>query len=269
VLRPDPNRGYAAAVQPVVEQTTIHTAADGLTAGTVTIASGGLAMPAYRAMPQGGSRLPVVLVVSEIFGVHEHIADVVRRFARQGYLAVAPALFVRHGDAGAYTDIPQLVAEVVSKAGDAQVLADLDATVAWAEAHGGDTSRLGVTGFCWGGRTVWIYGAHNPALRAGVAWYGPVARSYHPGDATAIDLARRIRAPMLGLYGGADAGIPDGTVEAMRRALLDAGNQRCELVVYPDTPHAFFADYRPSYRDAQARDAWRRCLDWFAAHGVA
>jgi carboxymethylenebutenolidase len=262
-------RGFAAAVLPVTAQTEVKTDASGLTVGEVTIKVGDFKLPAYRAMPSGRSNLPVVLVVSEIFGVHEHIADVARRFARLGYLAIAPELFVRQGDAGSHGEIDRLIAEVVSQARDAQVMADLDACVAWAKANGGDTRKLGITGFCWGGRIVWMYAAHNPALTAGVAWYGPVARAYAPGDPTAIAVAPRIKAPMLGLYGGADAGIPNQTVEQMRAALKAAGNGRSEIVLYPDTPHAFHADYRPSYRKVEADDGWRRCIDWFKANGVA
>ena len=260
---------FAAAVLPVTAQTQVSTSSEGLTVGEVTIKIGDFQLPAYRAMPAGKTKLPVVLVVCEIFGVHEHIADVARRFARQGYLAIAPELFVRQGDAGSYGEVSKLIAEVVSQARDAQVLADLDACVAWAATQGGDTSRLGITGFCWGGRIVWIYAAHNPALTAGVAWYGPVARAYAAGDKTALELAPRIKAPMLGLYGADDGGIPSETVERMGAALKAAGNTGSEVVLYPDTPHAFFADYRPSYRKAQADDGWRRCLAWFQTHGVA
>ena len=209
-----------------------------------------------------------MLVVSEIFGVHEHIADVARRFARQGYLAIAPELFDRQGDPGSYGEIGKLIAEVVNQARDAQVMADLDACVAWANANGGDSAKLGITGFCWGGRVVWMYAAHNPALTAGVAWYGPVARAYAAGDRSPIEVAPRIKAPMLGLYGGADAGIPNDTLDTMRAALKASGNTRSEIVIYPDTPHAFHADYRPSYRKEAADDGWRRCLAWFASHGV-
>ena len=261
--------GFAAAVLPVTAQTQVNTDSAGLTVGEVTIKVGDFNMPAYRAMPSAKSKLPVVLVVSEIFGVHEHIADVARRFARQGYLAIAPELFERQGDPGSYGEIGKLVAEVVNQAKDAQVMADLDACVAWAKVNGGDTSKLGITGFCWGGRIVWMYAAHNPALSAGVAWYGPLARAYAAGDKTAIDVAPRIKAPMLGLYGGADGGIPNDSVEQMRAALKAAGNSRSEIVLYPDTPHAFHADYRPSYRQAEAEDGWRRCLAWFKNHGVA
>ena len=261
--------GFATAVTPIAAQTQIVTGDAGLVAGEVTIPVGEFRMPAYRAMPAGKGELPVVLVVSEIFGVHEHIADVVRRFAHQGYLAIAPELFVRHGDAGGYDDVGKLIAEVVNQAKDLQVMTDLDACVAWATGQGGDATRLGITGFCWGGRTVWMYAAHNPALKAGVAWYGPVARAYAPGDKTALQVAAQVKAPMLGLYGGADAGIPNDTVEQMRTALKVAGNSASEMVLYPDTPHAFHADYRPNYRKPAADDGWRRCLDWFKRHGVA
>jgi carboxymethylenebutenolidase len=269
LLRAGLGSGFAAAVLPVTAQTQIKTAADGLTVGEVTIPVGDFQLPAYRAMPAGKSNLPVVLVVCEIFGVHQHIADVARRFARQGYLAIAPELFARQGDPGSYGEISKLIAEVVSQARDAQVMADLDACVAWARGQGGDTARLGITGFCWGGRVAWMYAAHNPALNAGVAWYGPVARAYAADDPTAIDVAPRIKAAMLGLYGGDDPGIPNDTLHAMRAALLSSGNRRCEIVIYPATPHAFFADYRPSYRRPAAEDGWRRCLAWLKGNGVA
>jgi carboxymethylenebutenolidase len=260
--------GFAAAVLPVTAQT-LTTDSAGLEAGTVSILVGDFKMPAYRAAPAGRKNLPVVLVASEIFGVHEHIADVCRRFAKLGYLVIAPELFVRHGNAGAYTDIPKLISEVVAKASDAQVNADLDATVTWAAANGGDTARLGITGFCWGGRATWTYAAHNPGLTAGVAWYGPVARSYHPGDKTVVERAASIKAPVLGLYGAADGGIPVETLTQLEAALKAAGNLKSEFVVYPDTPHAFHADYRPSYRKAAADDGWAKCLAWFKRHGVA
>jgi carboxymethylenebutenolidase len=264
--------GFAAAVLPVVAQTTVSTGFDGLVAGEVQIPVGSFSMPAYRAQPADRKGLPVVLVVSEIFGVHEHIADVARRFAHAGYLAIAPELFVRQGDAQSYGEIAKLIAEVVSKAPDAQVLGDLDACVAWAGANGGDVSRLAITGFCWGGRIVWLYDAHNPAVKAGVAWYGRLV-----GAPTAlqplnpVDVAGKLNGPVLGLYGGADAGIPLDTVDKMKSALAagSAAARRSEFVVYPDTPHAFHADYRPSYRQEAAQDGWRRCLAWLEANGVA
>jgi carboxymethylenebutenolidase len=260
--------GFAAAVLPVTAQT-IKTDSDGLTVGEVTIPVGDFKMPAYRAMPAGKTGAPVVLVISEIFGVHEYIADVARRFAKLGYLAIAPELFVRQGDAQSYGEVAKLLAEVVAKAPDKQLMGDLDAAVAWARANGGDTSRLGITGFCWGGRTTLMYAAHNPGVKAAVAWYGPVARAYHPGDKTPLEVAGSIKGAVLGLYGAADGGIPNDTVEKMREALKAAGNNRSEFVLYPDTPHAFHADYRPSYRKEQAEDGWKRALAWFKANGVA
>ena len=266
-----PGSGFARAVQPVVA-TAVATGAEGLVAGPVTIDSNGFALPAYRAMPVGGEHLPIVLVVSEIFGVHEHIADVARRFAKLGYLAVAPELFVRQGDAKAAIDIDTLFATIVSKVPDAQVMSDLDASVAWAAEQGGDTTRLGVTGFCWGGRQTWLYAAHNPAVRAGVAWYGRLTGATNERQtAHPVERAAALKAPVLGLYGGADTGIPLDTVEAMRLALA-AGSEaakRSEIVVYPEAKHAFFADYRPSYDPASAGDAWQRCLGWLRAHGAA
>ena len=267
--------GYAAAALPVVAQTAVKTSADGLTAGEVAVDVAGFQMPAYRAQPAGKTGLPVVLVLSEIFGVHEYIADTARRLAHQGYLAIAPELFIRQGDAKRYTEIGKLVSEVIAKVPDAQVLADLDATVAWAAAHGGNTGKLGVTGFCWGGRQTWLYCAHNPKVKAGVAWYGRLV-----GEPTAlaprnpVDLAGQLKAPVLGLYGGADTGIGHDTVEKMKAALADAGAKgnaaaaASAFVVYPDAPHAFHADYRPSYRKEAAEDGWKRMLAWFKQHGV-
>ncbi len=246
----------------------IHTDSSGLEAGRVSIDVGGFVLPAYRAMPADGRHLPVVLVVCEIFGVHEHIADVCRRFAKLGCMAIAPELFVRQGDAGSYSDIPKLVAEVVGKATDAQVHADLDAGVAWAAAHGADTRRLGITGFCWGGRITWMYCAHNPTVKAGVAWYGRVASAHVPGAPTVLDVAAQIAPPVLGLYGGADEGIPNDGVERLRGLLRDAGRNASRIVTYPDTPHAFFADYRPNHRPVQAADGWARCIGWMRAYGV-
>lgn len=263
--------GFAAATLPVGAQT-ISTDSAGLDAGPVNVPTGDFQLPAYRAKPAGKTGLPVVLVVSEIFGVHEHIADVARRLAKQGYLAIAPELFVRQGDAKSYTDIPRLMSEVVGKKPDAEALADLDACAAWAAANGGDAGKLGITGFCWGGRITWLYSAHNPRLKAGVAWYGRLV-----GEASAltpkhpVDLADALKAPVLGLYGGQDPGIPLPTVEKMKAALSagSAAAKASEFVVYPEAPHAFHADYRPSYRKDAAEDGWKRCLAWFKRHGVA
>ncbi len=263
--------GFAAAVLPVTAQT-IKTDSTGLAAGEVTIMVGDFKMPAYRAMPAGKTNLPVVLVISEIFGVHEHIADVARRFAKLGYLAIAPELFVRQGDAQSYGEISKLMAEVISKVPDAQVMGDLDATVAWAATQGGDTQRLGVTGFCWGGRITWLYTAHSPKVKAGVAWYGALVGAPSAlKPINPIDITAKLNGPVLGLYGGADSGIPVETVEQMKTALA-AGNsaaKKSEFVVYPDAPHAFHADYRPSYRKVAAEDGWKRCTAWFKANGVA
>jgi carboxymethylenebutenolidase len=261
--------GFAAAVLPVCAQTMIKTGSAGLTAGEITLDIKGQQVPVYRAQPEGGKNLPVVLVVSEIFGVHEHIADVARRFAKEGYLALAPDLFVRQGDPKKYATNGELIKEVVSKVPDQQVMGDLDACVAWAAQHGGDTGRLGITGFCWGGRVTWLYAGHNPKIKAGVAWYGRLVGDkselapHHP-----VDIATNLKAPVLGLYGARDAGIPVNTVEKMKTALAAAGN-KSEFVVYPNSGHAFHADYRPSYVEADAKDGWKRCLGWFKGHGVA
>lgn len=263
--------GYAAAAAPVMAQTAIQTPAQGLLAGMVQIEVGGFQMPAYRAAPAGRSSLPVVLVVQEIFGVHEYIADVCRRLAHAGYLAIAPALYARQGDPAQYTEVARLLSELVAKVPDAQVLGDLDATVRWAGAHGGDLARVGITGFCWGGRITWLYAAHGP-VKASVAWYGRLA-----GEANALtprhplDVAAALKAPVLGLYGEKDSGIPLDTVDKMKEALRkgSAAAQASEFVVYPDAPHAFHADYRPSFRKEAAEDGWKRALAWLRQHGVA
>ncbi len=255
--------GFAFAVLPVSAQT-ITTSTEGLVAGEVKVPTSDGPMPAYRAMPATGSDFPTILVVQEIFGVHEHIKDICRRLAKQGFFAIAPELYARQGDPSKYTDIGKLIGEIVSKVPDAQVLADLDATVAYAKSTGkAQTARLGITGFCWGGRIVYMYAAHNPAVRAGVAWYGVTAKAFVTGDRSPLDVAGQIGAPILGLYGGADQGIPTETVERMFTALRSGKSPKSEFTIYPDTPHAFNADYRPSYRKAQAEDAWAKMLAWF------
>ena len=264
--------GYAASTLPIMAQTAIKTSSEGLTAGEVTIDVNGFKMAAYRAAPAGKTGLPVVLVLSEIFGVHEYIADTARRFAKAGYLAIAPELFQRQGDAQSYGEMAKLMSEVISKVPDAQVMGDLDATVKWAAANGGDVRKLAVTGFCWGGRQTWLYAAHNKNVKAGVAWYGRLVGAQN--DLTPknpIDIAANLAGPVLGLYGGADTGIPLETVEKMKVALAsgDAAARASRFVVYPDAPHAFHADYRPSYRKEAADDGWKRALDWFKANGVA
>ena len=261
--------GFALAVQPVSAQT-ITTDAEGLTAGEVKIPVQDGQMPAYRAMPASGGPFPVVLVVQEIFGVHEHIKDVCRRLAKSGYFAVAPELYARQGDVSRSKDVQEILSTVVSKVPDAQVMSDLDAAAAWAAGTGkADTSRLAITGFCWGGRITWLYCAHNPKVKAGAAWYGRlVGQASELTPAHPVDLAAALQVPVLGLYGGADQGIPLDTVERMRAALA-SGKSGSEIVVYPDAPHGFNADYRPSYRKDAADDAWKRMLAWFKRHGAA
>ncbi|ENO89659.1 dienelactone hydrolase family protein [Thauera linaloolentis] len=258
--------GFALAVCPIQASTVISTDSTGLDTGTATVESGGEQLPVYFARPARGDGLPVVLVVQEIFGVHEHIRDVCRRLAGQGYLAIAPELYFRQGDPAALENIADILSSIVSKVPDAQVMADLDACARWAATRGGDTARLAITGFCWGGRITWLYAAHNPALKAGVAWYGRLRGASSENQPThPIDVAANLNAPVLGLYGGQDQGIPLDDVEAMRGAIRSAGKPG-EIVVYPDAPHAFHADYRPSYRKNEAEDGWKRLLAWFSAH---
>jgi carboxymethylenebutenolidase len=262
--------GFAAAVQPVCAQTAITTDSNGLTAGEVKIPVQDGEIPAYRAMPAKGGPFPLILVVQEIFGVHEHIKDICRRLAKEGYMAIAAELYARQGSVAGMTDIQEIISKVVAKVPDAQVMSDLDATAAYAKASGSaDTAHLGITGFCWGGRITWLYAEHNPAVKAGVAWYGKLVGD--PGPLTPkhpIDRVGDLVAPVLGLYGAADTGIPVDTIEKMRSACQAAG-KICEFVIYPDTPHAFNADYRPSYREGPAKDGWARMLAWFRSHGVA
>ncbi len=261
--------GFAAAVLPVEAQTLVKTDTTGLSAGEHIIVINGQDVPVYRAQPAGKANPPVILVISEIFGVHEHIKDVARRFAKQGYMALAPDLFVRAGDAAGEPNIADLMKNIVGKTPDAQVMSDLDTVVTWAKQKGGDTEKLGITGFCWGGRITWLYAAHNPKVKAGVAWYGrlvgePNANSpQHP-----IDIAQNLKAPVLGLYGAKDTGIPLDSVEKMKAALAK-GNSKSEFHVYQNSGHAFHADYRPSFNEVDAKDGWRRALDGFRKHGVA
>ncbi|MBV8209455.1 MAG: dienelactone hydrolase family protein [Burkholderiaceae bacterium] len=264
--------GFAAAVSPIELRAVIHTDASALIAGELRIPTSSGPMPAYRAKPDKGDHLPTLLVVHEIFGVHEHIRDVCRRFAKLGYLAIAPDLFARYGDASAISDMQALMRDIVSKVPDSEVLSDLDRTARWAAENGGDPERQGVTGFCWGGRITWLYAAAQPRLKAAAAWYGQLIgepsanRPRHP-----IDLAASLKVPVLGLYGGADAGIPLDTIERMKAALASAPVRGAEsrFIVYPDAPHAFFADYRPNYREQAAHDAWARCHEWFVRHGLS
>lgn len=261
--------GFALSVQPVSAEA-IHTDATGLEAGEVKVPVKDGTIPGYRAMPDKGGPFPTVLVVQEIFGVHEHIQDLCRRLAKAGYYAIAPDLYARQGDPSKISDIQELIKTIVSKVPDAQVMSDLDATEAYAKSTGkADTAKLAVTGFCWGGGIVWRYAAHNPALKAAAAWYGPIDRPRTELQPKyPIDLAADLKAPVLGLYGGADTGIPVESVERMRAA-CKAAEKTCEIVIYPDTPHGFNADYRPSYRAEAAKDGWAKMLAWFKEHGVA
>ncbi|BAY22008.1 twin-arginine translocation pathway signal [Calothrix sp. NIES-2100] len=259
--------GFALAVQPISAQV-ITTDAKGLIAGAVKIPVQDGEIPAYRAQPATGENFPIVLVIQEIFGVHEHIQDVARRFAKLGYLAIAPELFIRQGDVSKLSSIDE-IRPIVAKVPDAQVLSDLDATVDWAvKSAKGNADKLGITGFCWGGRITWLYSAHNPKVKAGVAWYGRIV-----GDATElqpkhpVDIASTLTVPVLGLYGGKDTGIPLDTVEKLREQ-LKSSSSKSEIIVYPDAPHAFFADYRPSYRKKEAKEGWKRLQAWFKRHGV-
>lgn len=260
--------GFALAVQPISAQT-ITTDSNGLTAGEVKIPVADGEIPAYRAMPAKGKSFPVVLVVQEIFGVHEHIKDLCRRFAKAGHMAIAPEMYARQGDVSKLTSIND-IRPIVAKVPDAQVMSDLDASVAYAKKSGsGNTAKLGITGFCWGGRIVWLYAAHNPDLKAGVAWYGRLVGTAsellpkHP-----VDVAAQLKAPVLGLYGAKDQGIPQDTVEKMRAA-IKAANGKSEIIVYPEAGHGFNADYREGYNKEAAQDGWRRMQEWFKKYGAA
>lgn len=260
--------GFAAAVRPIAAQTVLHTDDKGLIAGEVKVPVKDGQIPAYRAMPATGTNFPVVLVVQEIFGVHEYIKDVCRRLAKAGYMAVAPELYARQGDTSKMTNVQEILETVVAKVPDAQVLGDLDATAAWATKNGDHADKLAITGFCWGGRIVWLYAAHNPRLKAAVAWYGRLTGdkdALHPQQP--MDLAGSLKVPVLGLYGGADQGIPEEVVE-MFQDDLKAAKSKSEIVIYPDAPHGFQADYRPSYRQGPSEDGWKRLLDWFKKNGV-
>jgi carboxymethylenebutenolidase len=267
--------GYAAAAMPIMAQTAISTSAEGLTTGEAIYDVDGFTVPLFYAAPEGKKNLPVILVVQEIFGVHAYIADTCRRLAKAGYLAIAPELYARQGDPAKYSDMGKLMAEVVSQVPDAQVMADLDGAVKWAGENGGNLKKVGITGFCWGGRITWLYAEHSKNVKAGVAWYGRLV-----GSASALtpkqplDLAASLKAPVLGLYGGQDGGIPLTTINEMKDALAAAGAKgnaaakASEFVVYPQAPHAFHADYRPGYRKDAAEDGFQRALQWFKAKGV-
>lgn len=260
--------GFAVGAGPLNAQNVITTDAEGLVAGEVRIRVPGGELPAYRAKPARGSGFGIVMVVHEVWGVHEHFKDVCRRLAKLGYYGISVDLFARGGNAAAVADVQQLIATIVVPTPDTQIMGDLDAAASFAAQDGGDAAKLGITGFCWGGRVVWMYAAHSRALKAGVAWYGPL--NFAPGPQRPQqprDIAAQLTAPVLGLYGGADNGIPQEQVEQLRAALR-AANKPSEIHVYPDTPHAFYADYRPSYRAEAARDGWQRMQDWFRRNGV-
>ena len=264
--------GYAAAAMPIMAQTAIKTSAEGLKTGQTTFEVNGFKVPAFYAAPAGKTNLPVILVIQEIFGVHEYIADTCRRFAKAGYIAVAPDMFARQGDASKYTEIAKLMSEIVAKVPDDQVMADLDGAVKWATGNGGNAKKVGITGFCWGGRITWLYAEKSSNVKAGVAWYGRLVGTpsaltpQHP-----LQLAGSLKAPVLGLYGGQDGGIPLDTVDKMKAALANGSDaaKRSQFQIYADAGHAFNADYRPSYRKDAADDGWRRTLDWFKSNGVA
>ena len=262
--------GYAAATLPIMAQTVVSTPEDGLRVGALDYEVAGFRVPGYYAAPAGKTGVPVILVIQEIFGVHEYIRDTCRRLAKLGYLAIAPEMFARQGDPQKVTEMAKLQAEIVSKVPDAQVMADLDGALKWAAANGGDVSRAGITGFCWGGRITWLYAAQGP-VKAGVAWYGRlVGQASELTPRHPVDIAASLKAPVLGLYGGADAGIPLDTVDKMKSSLAagSAAAKASQFVVYPEAGHAFHADYRPSYRKEAAEDGWKRALEWFKAHGV-
>lgn len=263
--------GFALAVCPI-GAATITTGTEGLTAGEVKIPTSDGEFPAYRAMPDKGGPFPVVLVIEEIFGVHEHIKDVCRRFAKLGHMAIAPELFARQGNVTTIEKVPDIIRQVVSQVPDAQIMSDLDATVAYAEKSGkGDTNKLAITGFCWGGRIVWLYSAHQPKIKAGGAWYGRMVPGQQQNPLQPkqpIDVVSDLHGAILGLYGGQDQGIPVSTVEQMREAIKKAG-KTAEIIVYPEAGHAFHADYRPSYNEAAAKDAWGKLQAWFKKYGAA
>lgn len=251
-----------------VEAQAISTPADGLVTGEAKIPTSDGELPAYFARPADGTSFPIVLVNEEIFGVHEYIKDTCRRLAKAGYLAVATEYYARLGDLSKMTDVKEIIANVISKAPDARYLADADATLTWAGANKGDLNRVAVTGFCRGGRATWMVAIDNPKVKAAVAWYGPVGGNTSDiQPKTVTDLADQLKAPLLGLYGGQDTGIPVDAVKAAE-AKAKAAGKTVEIVVYPDAPHGFHADYRPSYRKDAADDGWKRMLAWFAAHGA-
>lgn len=259
--------GFALAVQPVSAQT-ISTNTDGITAGEVKVPVADGEIPAYRAYPNKGKNFPIVLVIQEIFGVHEHIKDLCRRLAKKGHYAIAPALFARQGDPAKLQDMQALMRDIVSKVPDAQVMTDIDATLAFADKNEGTAKKAAIAGFCWGGRIVWLYAAHNPKIKAGAAWYGRMeGQSSALQPSHPIEIAASLKVPVLGLYGGKDQGIPQTSIEKMRAALT-GGTSKSDIILYATAQHGFNADYRPSYGKAEAEDAWARMLAWFRKNGA-
>lgn len=264
---------FAAAVQPIHAQTRIVTDSKGLVVGEVQIPVTDGQIPAYRAMPEKGKKFPVVLVVHEIFGVHEWIQDVCRRFAKLGYMAIAPALYARQGDVKDLKEPRELNRQIFGKIPDTQSMSDLDATVAWAAKNSGNAKKLSITGFCWGGRIVWMYAAHNKDVDAGAAWYGRVVPTPNSPvneaqPKTPVDFAKDLKVPVIGFYGGLDTGIPLDGVQRMQDE-LKKGTSGSEIVVYPNAKHGFHADYRDSYNKEASEDAWKRLLEWFKKNGAA
>jgi carboxymethylenebutenolidase len=264
--------GFTLATGPL-NAAAIITDAHGLDAGEVSVPVSDGKIPAYRAKPSNKTNLPIILVVQEIFGVHEHIKDICRRLAHLGYYAIAPSLYARYGDPGKYdmAHVKDLVTDIVAKVPDAEVMRDLDSTVAFAGTDGADTDKLGITGFCWGGRIVWLYAAHNPNVKAGVAWYGPLRGPVPPNPLRPLyplDIADKINAPVLGLYGGLDTGIGVANMEDMKAALARAGKLKSKIEIFMDAQHGFFADYRPTYNEKDAQDGWRQLRAWMKDNGV-
>ena len=262
--------GIALSVRPVCAQTMIVTPADGLEVGDRKVtARDGTSIAVYFAAPQRAGKYATVLVIPEIWGAHEHIKDVARRLAKAGYFALVVEPYTRIGDLTKLTEIKDVMTGA-NKLTDEQCFSDLDDALGWAgKEPKADLARLGITGFCRGGRTTWMYTAHNPRIKAGVAWYGGLSANPPAQPKTPVDIAGQLNAPVLGLYGGKDQGIPQTALDKLTAALKAAGKDKeSQIHVYPDAPHAFNADYRPSYRKEAAEDGWKRMLAWFSKHGV-
>ncbi len=260
--------GFALASNPVLAQA-ISTDTSGITAGEVKVPVADGEIAAYQAMPAKGKNFPVILVIQEIFGVHEHIKDVCRRFAKLGYLAIAPEMFARQGDVSQMSDIGEILSKVVAKVPDQQVMSDLDATLAFVKVNKkGNIAKVATVGFCWGGRTVWLYANHNPNIKAGIAYYGLLNGMKSDIKANdPIDIASQIKVPVLGLYAATDSFIKPEVIEQMQ-AGLEKSSSRSEIVVFPNVNHGFYADYRPTYNKTAADYSWQLARDWLKRHGV-